>query len=119
MSKLTLDDIADLREYERQRDDFRRDIIALKKRRRVGVGPFVTFLFENRLVTQPNFSVPVDFQHFNPQLLALLDVDGGPLLAHEEHPPALGDQVGDEVGDGLALAGAGRPLDDDAVALDP
>jgi hypothetical protein len=46
--KLTLDDIADLREYERERDEFRRHVIELKKRRRVGVGPFVTVLFENR-----------------------------------------------------------------------
>ena len=46
--ELTLADIADLRAYERERDEFRDRIIALKKRRRVGVGPFVTFLFENR-----------------------------------------------------------------------
>ena len=48
MTKLTLDDIADLRAYERERADFRDQVIALKKRRRVPVGPFVTFLFENR-----------------------------------------------------------------------
>jgi hypothetical protein len=47
MSKLTLDDISDLRAYERERDDFRREIIALKRRRRVGLGDFVTLLFEN------------------------------------------------------------------------
>lgn len=47
MSKLTLDDISDLRAYERERDDFRREIIALKRRRRVGLGVFVTLLFEN------------------------------------------------------------------------
>ena len=47
-TKLTLDDITDLRAYERERDEFRRHVIALKKRRRVAVGPFVTFLFENR-----------------------------------------------------------------------
>jgi hypothetical protein len=46
--KLTLSDIADMREYERERADFRRHIIDLKKRRRVGLGPFVTVLFENR-----------------------------------------------------------------------
>ena len=46
--KLTLDDIADLRAYERERDEFRAHVIALKKRRRVGVGPFMTLLFENR-----------------------------------------------------------------------
>lgn len=48
MAKLQLDDIADLRAYERERDDFRRQVIALKKRRRVGVGPHITFLFESR-----------------------------------------------------------------------
>jgi hypothetical protein len=47
MPKLTLDDIADLRAYERERIDFRRSIIALKQRRRVTVGPFVTLVFEN------------------------------------------------------------------------
>ncbi|HEX6418789.1 MAG TPA: DUF3501 family protein [Acidimicrobiales bacterium] len=47
MSKLTLDDISDLRAYERERDDFRREVIALKRRRRVPLGDFVTLLFEN------------------------------------------------------------------------
>jgi hypothetical protein len=46
--KLTLDDINDLRAYERERDGFRSHIIDLKKRRRIHVGPVVTFLFENR-----------------------------------------------------------------------
>jgi len=46
--KLALDDIADLRAYERERVDFRAHIIGLKRRRRVAVGPFVTFVFENR-----------------------------------------------------------------------
>ncbi|MGE3621302.1 MAG: DUF3501 family protein [Acidimicrobiia bacterium] len=48
MTKLTLDDIADLRAYERERVEFRTRVIALKKRRRVGVGPFTTLVFENR-----------------------------------------------------------------------
>jgi hypothetical protein len=48
MPKLTLDDIADLRAYEREREDFRRHVIALKKRRRIGIGPVVTLVFENR-----------------------------------------------------------------------
>ena len=47
-TKLTLDDIADLRAYEREREAFRTHIIALKKRRRVHVGPVVTLVFENR-----------------------------------------------------------------------
>jgi hypothetical protein len=46
--KLTLDDIADARAYERERDAFREHVIALKKRRRVSVGPIVTLVFENR-----------------------------------------------------------------------
>jgi hypothetical protein len=46
--KLELADIADLRAYEREREDFRRHVIALKKRRRVHVGPVLTLVFENR-----------------------------------------------------------------------
>ena len=46
---LTLDDIADQRAYERERDDFRRQVIAVKKLRRVTVGPVVTLTFESRL----------------------------------------------------------------------
>lgn len=48
MTKLVLEDIADLRAYEREREEFRARVIALKKRRRVPVGPVVTFVFENR-----------------------------------------------------------------------
>ena len=44
---LTLDDIADLRAYERERDAFRRSVIDVKRRRRVTVGPIVTCTFEN------------------------------------------------------------------------
>ena len=47
-AKLTLADIADLRAYEREREGFRAHVIALKKRRRVHVGPIVTLVFENR-----------------------------------------------------------------------
>lgn len=46
---LTLDDIVDLRAYERERDEFRRRVIAVKKLRRVAVGPIVSCTFENRL----------------------------------------------------------------------
>jgi hypothetical protein len=45
---LTLDDIADSRAYEREREDFRARIIAVKAVRRVPVGPVVTLVFENR-----------------------------------------------------------------------
>ena len=46
--RLTVGDIADQRAYERERAEFRASVIALKKRRRVHVGPIVTFVFENR-----------------------------------------------------------------------
>lgn len=46
--KLTLDDILELRAYERIRSEFRAQIIELKKRRRVQVGEVVTLVFENR-----------------------------------------------------------------------
>jgi Protein of unknown function (DUF3501) len=47
MRKLTHDDIKDLREYERERDDFRRHIVEMKKRRRVQLGDLLTITFEN------------------------------------------------------------------------
>ncbi len=46
--KLVLADIADIRAYERERQQFRAHVIALKQRRRVPVGPHITFVFENR-----------------------------------------------------------------------
>ena len=46
--KLLLDDLADMRAYEREREQFRQHVIELKRRRRVGVGPHVTLVFENR-----------------------------------------------------------------------
>lgn len=46
--KLTLDDIADARAYERERDAFRTHVIELKRRRRVHLGTVVTMVFENR-----------------------------------------------------------------------
>ena len=47
MRKLTFDDIKDLREYERERDEFRRHILAMKKRRRVQLGDLLTITYEN------------------------------------------------------------------------
>jgi hypothetical protein len=46
--KLSLDDIVDARAYERERESFRDHVIALKALRRIGVGQYVTVLFENR-----------------------------------------------------------------------
>ncbi len=46
---LTLEDIADQRAYERERDEFRAQVIATKKLRRISVGPVITLTFESRL----------------------------------------------------------------------
>lgn len=46
--KLTVDDIADLRAYERERPEFRARVIELKRRRRVEMGTFISVVFENR-----------------------------------------------------------------------
>ena len=43
---LRLDDILDLRAYERVRDDYRRRVIELKRRRRIALGPIITVVFE-------------------------------------------------------------------------
>jgi hypothetical protein len=45
--KLTIDDIVDMRAYERERDQLRRCIIDLKRIRRVALGPVMTMVFEN------------------------------------------------------------------------
>ncbi len=47
--QLDLADILDLRAYERERDARRAEVMALKRDRRVGVGPLVTLVFENRV----------------------------------------------------------------------
>jgi hypothetical protein len=79
--KLTLTDIADVRAYERERDEFRAHVIDLKRRRRVHLGTIVTFLFENRdtirfqiqemarvekLVTDEDIQVELDI--YNPMI---------------------------------------------------
>jgi hypothetical protein len=47
MRKLTVADIKDARAYERERDEFRRHIIELKRRRRIALGTIMTIVFEN------------------------------------------------------------------------
>ncbi len=47
MRKLTRADIKDLREYEREREGFRAEIIAAKKRRRIQLGDLMSMVFEN------------------------------------------------------------------------
>lgn len=46
--KLQLEDILDLREYERERESLRISVIEVKSKRRVALGPVITLMFENR-----------------------------------------------------------------------
>lgn len=48
MKAMTLDDVIPYADYERQREQFRARIIALKQRRRISVGALMTLVFENR-----------------------------------------------------------------------
>ncbi len=48
MEKISRGDVKDLIEYEKVRDELRRQLIALKRPRRIPVGDRLTFLFENR-----------------------------------------------------------------------
>ena len=52
MKVITANDLISYEEYERQREAFRTKIIALKQRRRISVGPFITMVFENRETVQ-------------------------------------------------------------------
>ncbi len=45
--ELTLADVLDLRAYERVRGDYRARVMARKRIRRVGLGPFMTLIFES------------------------------------------------------------------------
>jgi hypothetical protein len=47
-SAISLSDVINFFEYEKVREDRRRRVIALKQRRRVEVGPHLSFVFENR-----------------------------------------------------------------------
>ncbi len=46
--KLTLSDIADVRAYEREREEFKARVLSLKERRRLSLGTIVSVMFENR-----------------------------------------------------------------------
>jgi len=47
MKKITLSEILNIAEYEKIRPEFRKKIMGIKDIRRLHVGPFITYLFEN------------------------------------------------------------------------
>lgn len=48
MKALTTDELISIEEYDRRRESFRANIISLKQRRRISVGPLLTLVFENQ-----------------------------------------------------------------------
>ena len=48
MKKIHISDVISLEEYSKKRPDFRKHIISMKEPRRVLVGPYLSFLFENK-----------------------------------------------------------------------
>src|SRR5439155_20898659 len=52
MKPLSTNDLWPLPVYEGVREQFRREVMAAKKDRRVTVGPVMTFVFENRLTVK-------------------------------------------------------------------
>lgn len=52
MKVIAPEDVIPYEAYEKQREEFRSRIIALKQRRRISIGPLVTMIFENRATLQ-------------------------------------------------------------------
>ncbi len=52
MRKLTIDDISDLRAYERERADLQRKVFDAKLLRRVALGPIMSVVFESTLTVR-------------------------------------------------------------------
>lgn len=85
MKKLVLEDILGPEKYEPARDEMRRAIIELKKRRRVSIGPQVSIVFENRetmrfqveeMCRAEGISDPSKIQHELDTYNAILPEDG-------------------------------------------
>ncbi|MBI5379395.1 MAG: DUF3501 family protein [Nitrospirae bacterium] len=65
MQQLTRADIWSLPEYEPRRAAFRKEIIALKQRRRVSVGDRITFVFESRETLRFQIQEMMRIEHLN------------------------------------------------------
>jgi hypothetical protein len=52
MQPLTSKELWPLEHYDGVRDEFRKAVIAAKQHRRIAVGPYMTFVFENRLTVK-------------------------------------------------------------------
>lgn len=76
MKKLTRADIRGPKLYEAIRDDMRKRVIAIKRLRRVSVGPLVTLVFENRatMISQVEEMCRAEGLHEPDKIQAEIDV---------------------------------------------
>jgi len=88
MRKITLKDVKNLHEYELIRDDWRKDVIAVKAKRRVLLGDIMSLLFENRLTVLNLVPAPGELSatllveiteedHIQPRLDGLVGLSSG------------------------------------------
>src|SRR3990172_7841424 len=79
MKQLIQTDLLSTADYERQREQFRSQIIALKQRRRISVGPLITLIFENRETLRFQTQEMIRVEHSRVRRLAPTSyADGAP-----------------------------------------
>jgi hypothetical protein len=100
MQGMTLDDVIPYADYERQREEFRARIIALKQRRRISVGPLLTLVFENRDTLRFQIQEMIRVERiFDPaKVQDELDVYNALLPSREELSATLLIEITDEAG---------------------
>lgn len=98
MKGMTLDDVISYADYERQREEFRSRIIALKQRRRISVGSLLTLVFENRDTLRFQIQEMIRVERiFDPaKVQDELDVYNALLPSHEELSATLLIELTDE-----------------------
>jgi len=84
MKPLELKDLMDIIEYEKIRDDYRKELIDYKKHRRISLGPHVTITFENRrtLIFQIQEMMRAERLVHDEQIQAEIDVYNSILPPH-------------------------------------
>ncbi|TKS59588.1 MAG: hypothetical protein EWM72_02156 [Nitrospira sp.] len=98
MKQLVQKDLLSTADYERQREEFRSRIIALKQRRRISVGPLITMVFENRDTLRFQIQEMIRVERiFDPaKVQDELDVYNALLLSQDELSATLLIEITDE-----------------------
>jgi hypothetical protein len=76
MQPLTPKDFWPLPVYEGVRDQFRKEVIAAKKDRRLQLGPFMTFVFENRTTVKFQVQEILRIEHISEPAQVAEEVEG-------------------------------------------